>query len=48
MLFFNPRKEENTVKDRTIVYLSRCIDLLKDVKTGMAPSSYLLVLTMLN
>lgn len=48
MLFFNPGKEGNAVKDRTIVCSSRCIDLLKDVKTGMAPSSYLLVLTVLN
>ena len=37
MLFFNPRKEVNILKDKSIVLLSRCIDLLKDVNTRMAP-----------
>lgn len=47
-LFFNPRKEESTLKDKAIVFLSRYIDLSKEVEIEMAPSIYSLVLTMLN
>lgn len=31
-LFFNPRKEGSILKDKSILLLSRYIDLLKDVR----------------